>query len=772
PPGSMSSMRRTRSAIGASGTTEQQQERLETTLDTFQLDLGSELVLNLAQLLGLASGRMSTDDSPERQRRRMLEAFLTLLLGAAEDRPTVLVVEDLHWVDPTTLEALGLLIEHGAAVRLFLFLTFRSYFQPPWQHRSHVTQLSLGHLSTTEARDLIDRLAGDQYLPAAVIEEIVDRTDGVPLFIEEMTKTVLETAEPLTDSDTDKIRFEVPATLRDSMTARLDRLGAAKEVAQLAAVIGREFSYALLAEVAPIERGLLDDALDQLVQAELIYRKGFGSAKTTYFFKHALIRDAAYQLLLASRRRQIHARVAEVLEASFPELTEQEPELLAHHLAAARLFRPAVLYRLAAGRRAAAGSAHPESLGHYRAALELLDQLPANSERVPLDVEARLGLGAALIATQGYGAEEAEQVFEQAAEACKELGDTPLRFAALGGLWMTHHMRGDYDKALDDGDALLAGAEKANDATMLAVAHAVRGWSYFNLARLSDAHSEAGRVIALYRPDEHHPQIKALFGHDYGLWGLNVQVWIHLYSGRLDQAVRTGEHALDVVRRLTDPGGHCLALSMVGAMWGELLDIERCGELIDEMCAVAAHNEWPWWLVMARASDAWVRMKRRPTLDDARQDELIRDILGAIEFARSIGQKEAIPTWSDFAAETYLYFGNTDAAFAILEDAFAITETGVDRFKNPALLRLRAQAHYLSGNHDKAHADLLAAIEEARRDGSHLYALRAAMALVSLTREADVDPTLALQLLTDSRAAMTGDPALPVLREADTLLAG
>src|SRR5262249_31564962 len=288
--------------------------------------------------------------TPEQQKRETLHALLTLLLERSVRQPVLLVVEDLHWADPSTLELLTLIIDQGPTARLLTVLTFRPEFAPPWGARSHLTPLALKQVSTTQAKEIVQGIATGQALPEEVLEQVVTKTDGIPLFIEELTKMVLESGLLWEAAERYELRgplppLAIPATLHDSLMARLDRLGTAKEVAQLAATLalGREFSYALLRAVAPLAEAALQHAVAQLVEAELLYQRGV-PPRSTYHFKHALIQDTAYQSLLISTRQHYHQRIAQVLTEQFPETTEAEPELLAHHYTQAGLHAHAIPY--------------------------------------------------------------------------------------------------------------------------------------------------------------------------------------------------------------------------------------------------------------------------------------------------------------------------------------------------------------------------------------------------------------------------------------------
>ena len=346
--------------------------------------------------------------SPEQQKQQTLHALLTILLRIAAQQPVLFVMEDLHWVDPTTLELLSLLVDQGPTARILALLTFRPDFSPPWTGRSHLTQVTLPRLPRRQAAEMMGQVAHGKALPPEVVEQVVAKTDGVPLFVEELTKMVLESGLLQEQEDRYELTgplppLAIPATLHDSLMARLDRLATVKALAQLGATLGREFSYDLLQAVSPWDEETLQRGLHQLVEAEFLYQQGL-PPQATYTFKHALIQEAAYQSLFRSTRQQHHQRIAQVLEERFPETCETQPELLAHHYTEAGLMEPAVRYWQRAGQRAIERSANVEAIGHLSKGLQVLSTLPATVERIQPELQMQLTLGPALMATRGYGA--------------------------------------------------------------------------------------------------------------------------------------------------------------------------------------------------------------------------------------------------------------------------------------------------------------------------------------------------------------------------------
>jgi class 3 adenylate cyclase/3',5'-cyclic AMP phosphodiesterase CpdA len=351
--------------------------------------------------------------SPEQQKQKTMHAFLTILLRIAAQQPVLFVMEDLHWVDPSTLEFLNLLVDQGPTARILALLTFRPDFSPPWTGRSHLTQVTLPRLPRRQAAEMAGRVAHSKMLPAEVMEQVVARTDGVPLFVEELTKMVLESGLLQEREERYELTgplppLAIPTTLHDSLMARLDRLATVKAMAQLGATLGREFSYALLQAVSPWDEGTLGRGLHQLVEAEFLYQQGL-PPEATYRFKHALIQDAAYQSLLRSTRQQYHQRIAQVLEARFPERCETQPELLAHHYTEAGLAEQAMGYWQRAGQQASERSANLEAVSHFTTGIALLTTLPETPAHTQQALTLHIALGAALQIAKGFGAPEVER---------------------------------------------------------------------------------------------------------------------------------------------------------------------------------------------------------------------------------------------------------------------------------------------------------------------------------------------------------------------------
>ncbi|MFL6234935.1 MAG: AAA family ATPase [Thermoanaerobaculia bacterium] len=516
--------------------------------------------------------------SPERQREKTLEALVALVLEIAERQPLVLMIEDLHWLDPTTLGWLDRLIDQVASAPLLLLLTLRLHtLEALWGPRAHLTQITLTPLNGTEAEQLIAGVAGERSLPAAVRQQIVARTDGVPLFLEELTKAVLESHES-------GERQELPATLRDSLAERLDRLGTAKEIAQIASVIGRVFSFELLAAVCSSVEAVLLQELRRLVQAELVYRKGFGG-QARYLFKHALVQDAAYESLLKRERQQIHRRIAETLVTRFPETAETAPETLAHHYTEAGLIEPAIDFWVRAGRLASRRSADSEAISHLDRALRLLQGLTAGPERDRRELRIQNSRAAALITGRGYLDPRVEQAHARTAVLAERLGEAEERFWAVLGQNTYHVVFGNLAQSLDLSQHLLRIAESEGRPALLSIAWLSLGVYHFFQADYNKALSEVERAYEFSPPDDDSYRIR--IGADPRVLALSFAAMALGHLGQLDRARHRAEEAVALARQLSFPFTLATACFQRAALAQSLRDVETVRRMAREVYDLA-----------------------------------------------------------------------------------------------------------------------------------------------------------------------------------------
>ena len=562
-----------------------------------------------AEMLSLSNdGRYpALDLAPEERRQKTQEALAAQLTGLTRQRPALMIVEDAHWIDPTSLEVFGRTVDQIKTLPVLLIVTFRPEFNAPWAGRSHVTSLTLNRLGEREATAIIAGLVGNKELPADVMAEIVERTDGIPLFVEEMTKAVLEAggagearhiaaAVPST-------ALAVPASLHASLMARLDRLGPAKEVAQIGAALGREFSHALLQAVVGKPEAQLQSALDRLVTAGLLFRQGV-PPHATYLFKHALVQDAAYGTLLREPRRARHARIVETLESQFAEIAESRPELLARHCTEAGLIEKAVGLWGEAGLRSLERSALVEAAEQLTQALTLIATLPATPALRGQEIKLQVALITPFIHVKGYAAPETKLAVNRARlliEQAEALGEPPedplLLFSVLNGFWLANYVAGNGDAICEVANEFLALAEKQGTIVPLMIAHRMVGTSLLHTGDLIQARAHLDRAIALYDPPAHR-LLATRFGQDVLVITLlrrSMALWTLGYP---DAAVADTDHALSDAREI----GHAatLLIGFIAPIW----TYPNCGNYaaangpINELVALAEEKDSSYWKAM------------------------------------------------------------------------------------------------------------------------------------------------------------------------------
>ena len=419
--------------------------------------------------------------------------MLAQVEGLAARQPVLMVFEDVHWSDPTTRESLDLLIDRVPTLRVLVIITFRPEFTPPWVGRPHVTLLSLNRLPPRQRAEMIAHVTGGKALPKEIADQIIDRTDGVPLFIEELTKAVVESGVLRETGDHYTVAgpvapLAIPTTLHASLLARLDRLAPTREVAQIGAALGRQFSHELISAVAQMPQQQLDDALEQLVGAELIFRRGT-PPDAEYTFKHALVQDAAYSTLLRNRRQQLHARIGAVLEEQFAETVAAQPELLARHCAEAGWTEKAISYWLKAGQQAAARSAMTEAAAQLRKGLALLTSQPDSPSRQEQELDLQVALGPPLMATEGYAAKDVGDTYARAAALAEQFDRTDYLVPLLYGQWAYHLVGARHRSALPLVQKLEQTGKARNDIAALLLARESHGLSRFFLGEFAAAHA-------------------------------------------------------------------------------------------------------------------------------------------------------------------------------------------------------------------------------------------------------------------------------------------
>jgi predicted ATPase len=546
--------------------------------------------------------------SPQQQKSKTAEALVAWLVEAAEQQPLLAVWEDLHWADPSTLELLSLIIDQSRTARMLTLLTCRPEFQPPSPPRSHLTHLTLNRFTHPQVERLIAQAMHGKSLPPEVVQQVIAKTDGVPLFVEELLKMILESGLVREEADHYVLTgplppLAIPTTLQDSLMARLDRLSTVKTVAQLGAVMGRTFAYELLQAVALLDEAILQHGLHQLVAAELVYQRGL-PPQATYMFKHALIQDTAYQSLLRSTRQQYHQRIAQVLEEQFPETVQTQPELVAHHYTEAGFTEQAIPYWQRAGQHASAGSAHLEAVSHFTTAIELLTTLPETSERLQHALTLHIALGAALQIAKGYTAPEAEHVYTQARALCQQVGETPELVPVLFGLWQFYHARAQFSIACELGDTLLRLAQQAQDAALAVLAHSSLGSTWLQRGALPAARQHLEEGIARDTPAQPRTAVFRL-GLDLGV-ACRVRGAVTLWLlGYPDQALTHIHEALALAHTLSHPYSQAYARVLAAFVTQFRRDVPAVYEHAEAAVALATEQGFPHWAAMGTVLWGW-----------------------------------------------------------------------------------------------------------------------------------------------------------------------
>ena len=727
-----------------------------------------EILLLVADFLGLPppENLPPLALNPEARRRRILETFAVWPVALAQRQPMIMIAEDLHWYDTSSLEAVGMVIEQVPAAPILFIATFRPEFEPPWPSRVRLMHLPLQPLTPKQSEAMARHLTGGKQLPLKVREEIAAKADGVPLFVEELTKSILESdlvvesderferSDPLPD-------FAIPSTLRDSLTARLDRLGPAKEVAQLASVLGREFSHDVLRIVSPLEPAALDQALGELVGADLLYQRGIPPL-ATYIFKHALIQDAAYQSLLKKTRREHHAMIAQVLEELFPQDVESAPEMIARHYDEAGLAEHAIVHYQRAGERSVERSANQESIVQLRRALELLATLPEAPERNERELRLQMAVGMALSATRGWGDAECEAAFERARSLASHLGDGPELPRALVALATSYYSKGEIARSAEVAKQALTLAERAG-AIYLLSAHYVVGSVALYQGEFPQALHHLEQTIELYDPAE-HASLAHTFGNDRGVASRIYAAWCHWFLGRPDRALATTQDAVALARRVEHPVSLALALALAAVFHFFRGDRDMTREYAEETIALCERLAFPLYLGVGRAFRGWAQT-------DAGERGVAEIQQALAELART-GTGVGAPVFLAMLAEANWRVGRYDHALGALGLGVARAEETGQYFWDAELHRLRAQVLLDKGDGAEEQAEALfrRSLEIARGQEAKSLELRTAMSYARLLEKREQRDE-ARNLLAPIYYGFTEGQGTQDLKDAKALLA-
>jgi class 3 adenylate cyclase/predicted ATPase len=676
----------------------------------------------------------------QQRRQRTLEALTAQLAGLASQQSVLMIFEDVHWIDPTSLEALNRAVDRIKTLSALLIVTFRPEFNAPWVGQPHVTTLTLNRLGERDAGTIIERLVGNKKLPADVMAEIVERTDGIPLFVEEMTKAVLE-AE--TEGDARKAAavvpssaLAVPASLHASLMARLDRLGSAKDVAQIGATIGREFPHALLAAVARKPDAELQSALDRLISAGLLFGQGM-PPHATYLFKHALVQDAAYGTLLREPRRALHARIAEAVENKFAEIAESQPELLARHCTAAGLTEKAALLWGRAGQRSLERSALVEAVAQLTRALDQVAALPTSPALRREQIKVQVALINPLMHVKGFAAPETKAAVEQARlliEQADTLGETPedplLLFSVLYGVWTANYVASNCDAMRELASQLLTLAEKQGATVPLIVGHQMMGISLMTAGDVTQARAHFDQAIALYDPVKHRP-LATRIGQDSGVVSLSRRSSALWMLGYPEAARADANQALKEARKAGQAAALMYALALTSITQMHCGNYGTVDTQLDELVALADEKGALFWKTLGTS------LQGCHLALAGKASKAIQTITSGLSTLRSTGATMFAPWYLSYLAKAYADLGEFDDAWRCIDEAMTAVEETKERWCEADVHRTAGEIALMPPKRDvaKAQAYFERALVVARQQEAKSWELRAAMSMARLWRD-------------------------------------
>ena len=731
-----------------------------------------EGVALIADLLGLADatrGSVMPQDA-ERKRGKTLSALLRLLERLARQRPVLMIFEDVHWVDSTSLELLDRTIDRIARLPVLLVISFRPEFQPAWIGQPAVSLLSLSRLPPRDSAAMVHGLTAGKKLPPDILDHIIERADGVPLFVEELTKSLLEGGQLRETADAFVLHgplagSAIPSSLQASLLARLDGLPSCKELAQTGAAIGREFSYELLAAVAGGDDVELRQRLDRLVEAGLIFRRGI-PPRASYVFKHALVQDAAYNTLLRDRRQELHATIGFALERRFPSLVEQHPSLAAHHFGAGGLAEQAAVYWCRAGRKSVARSALVEAVSQLRRGLLNLGEVPVTPKRESLEIDLQVTLAAALMGVKGFAHPDVIAAFERARELIvgSAAAGTLLHFSVLYGLYAANFVGGRPRPALEQARTFLSLAQAQTQSGLLLMGHRIVGTVLALIGDYAEALTHLERAVAMYKPEEHQ-DLAFRFGADIGVSALSSYALALWNRGYPDQARKAADEAISRAREL--PHAHSLAYALVvvgvtaiSARWIAMVE-----DIANEVVALAQERSFAFFLGWGLTLQGWVMGQRG---HGAQAVERVRQGLAA---TAATGGGNYRPISLGLLAETLAISGEIENGLAALIDALALAESSGQTGTDAELHRLKGEllVNLATPDRSAAEACFNQALAIAKHQGARGFELRASVSLARLLSSTQ-RRRAAYEVLAPAYASFAEGFATPELEAARMLL--
>lgn len=711
-----------------------QRQKLVTLMADNGLDDRTTVAL-FAHLLSIQGNEQDqpANVSPDKRKEMTLEALVQYLQRLADRFPVLLIVEDAHWLDPTTLDLITRVIDRIRQMRVLLLITFRSDFRPVWTEYSHVTFLTLSRLPRRQSAELIATMTRGKALPQEVLQAILAKTDGVPLYIEELTENLLETgllAEG-TDSFTLKTPLKemvIPDSLQSLLMERVDRLGPVKEIVQIGAAIGREFSYELLRAVVDMTDNQLNSALDLFVSSGLILQEGERSL-SRYRFKHMLVQEAAYNTLPKKSRRLLHARIAKTLEEKFAERVQLEPELLAYHFEQAGLTHPAITYWRLAARRDADRSANIEALNHFNSALTLLKELPADMERDALELDLLIARGAPMVTVKGYASQEIERNYLRAKELSHKKSGSEQYFLSVWGLWVFHLVRGPLATACDLAEQLLSLAEREQNPDLLIRAHESVGSTYSFLGRFEEAKTNLLAAKSHYDPTRHRSQILP-YAQDPGITAriiLARTLWI---LGEVDQVEALSQEAIGMARQLEHPFTLAFALATVSWIYSTVRDASRTLIFAEEAVAISTKYSFEVTLAWATSLQGWALAEKG---EEQGLGRLVKGVSATQAAGASLNNTFTLAQ----LAEIYMRQKRFDEGLGAVAEAQKLVHSQGERCWQAELLRLKGELLLEQSEQSASAAEqcFIEALKIAQEQHARMLELRAAMSMARLLKK-------------------------------------
>ena len=740
--------------------------KLEKGLSIYDFDLNEVLPI-LASLLSIPISKpyKSINLSPQKQKEKTIQVLLDWLIKTAEKKPVLFVIEDLHWSDASTLEHLTLLMERIDRVNILIILTFHPRFHPPVSEKSRPTEILLERLARQQVELMVEDVTGGKSLPAKVIDLLLAKTDGVPLFVEELTKMLLESDYLVEYENSYELKgtlpgTAIPDTLQDTLMARLDRLGAEKEVVQLAAIIGREFFYDLIKAVTSLDEVTLKIELESLVEAEILNREE-QQHNTLYSFRQALIQDAAYNSLLKSTRQEHHRKIAMIIESQFKSWANTHPQIVAHHYSEAGDDEKAAEYHLLAGKSLVKQSAHREAIDQLKKGLNSIKKIDDINRRDELELDLQLTIGIPLLATKGYGADEVGKAYERASALCQKVGDVPQLFPAMVGLFRFYLLRGDITKAFDISELLLSWAQTSGQSPLILEANRAIGVTLFHMGEVATGLEHLNKGINLFDPGQHRSHA-LLYGSDPKVTCLSYGALALCLLGFAKQALAYGNEAIQYAKKIKHPFSLTFALNHHAWLHQFRGEADMVAKNATELLSVSSEYGFPFWQAAGSFFQGWVLAQK----DHKKAG--IEQMQGSMKAFQDTGAHSVLPYFMSAVAEAYMENGQVRDSLKWLEEAAAVAKKNSEHFFDAEIYRLKAEATYASSRQNLKEVESLLwrAIETARRQQLKILELRGLMSLVHIGgRKKEV-----MKLLKDTHHWFSEGLDTPDLQKAKYLL--